>query len=63
MSLPEKWITHLVGERETGMGYQVCRITDKNGIHEGVIVYNCGEDMEDASEVDPESITDIEVTH
>ena len=61
MKLPEKWVTHLAAERETGMGYQICRITDQAMIHEGVIVYDCEElDNED---VDVNTITDIEVTH
>ena len=62
LHLNERWVDHLCGLPETGMGYQIVDVVLRNGERfRGIVVYNA-EEMEwptGADEIAPEDIVEI----
>ena len=62
LHLNERWVDHLCGLPETGMGYQIVDVVLRNGEQfRGIVVYNA-EEMEwpaRARKIVPEDIVEI----
>jgi hypothetical protein len=67
LQLPEKWAPRLVGQPETGMGYQTASITLRDGrvIEDVLIVGDTIAEVRgyDSIPFSAEDISDITVTH